>query len=128
MSTAEIAVNEQPLTVGQIRAALDGLPDDAQAFVGVSGLGPDFAITHVWQSEQIAWGDDDWRRGDPTVIGAEFHCYAGDESAQREWGERFLRAWSTNVLDSADAVERVVQAASRAGRSLRYPPGEVSDG
>lgn len=37
----EIELNETPLTVGQIRTALEGLPDDAQVFVGVAGHMPE---------------------------------------------------------------------------------------
>lgn len=76
---AENELNETPLTVGQIRAALNGLPDDAQAFVGVAGHLPDYAITHVWWSQQIPWSNETWSEGDPTVTGAEFHCWTESE-------------------------------------------------
>lgn len=66
---------DTPLTVGQIREAIAGLPDDAQAFVENTADRP---IVGAIVSQQIAWGDDDWKTGDPLVWGAEFWL-GGDE-------------------------------------------------
>lgn len=63
--------SEHPRTVGNLRAAIDGLPDDAQVFVNVSGHMEDYAIDEVWVSEQIPDGEP-W----PTnkrVLGLEIH-------------------------------------------------------
>jgi len=62
---------EQPKTVGDIRAAIDGLPDEAQAFVNISGRGEDYAIAEVFASEQIPDGEP-WPT-DKRTIGLEIH-------------------------------------------------------
>lgn len=62
--------DEKRLTVGDIREAIAGLPDDAQMFVGISA-GPDLAITGCWASQQIPWDNDDWQKGDPLATGLE---------------------------------------------------------
>jgi len=62
---------EQPKTVGDIRAAIDGLPDEAQAFINISGHGEDYAIAEVFASEQIPDGEP-WPT-DKRTIGLEIH-------------------------------------------------------
>ena len=62
---------EQPKTVGDIRAAIDGLPDEAQAFINISGHGEDYAIAEVIASEQIPDGEP-WPT-DKRTIGLEIH-------------------------------------------------------
>jgi hypothetical protein len=60
---------ERPKTVGDIRRAVAGLPDDAQAFVNVSGHGEDYAIEDVFPSKQIPDGES-WPT-DKRTIGLE---------------------------------------------------------
>jgi len=62
---------DPPLTVGQIRAALAGVPDDAQAFAGVV-RGGDLAIVAVLPTRMIPWGHDDDPPPYPQVPGVEF--------------------------------------------------------
>lgn len=76
-----------PLTAGELRKALDGLPDEAQVFVNVSGHMPDYAVEYAWQSQQIPWShhcdesDTEHRPGRdcPKVIGLEIHAIEHEE-------------------------------------------------
>lgn len=62
---------EQPKTIGDIRKAIEGLPDEAQAFINIEGHGEDYAIAEVWASEQIPLGEP-WPTNKRT-IGLEIH-------------------------------------------------------
>jgi hypothetical protein len=59
-------------TVGDLRKAVEGLPDDAQMFINVPGYGEDFAIKAVDQSEQIPVGVSEWPT-DKRTVGLEIH-------------------------------------------------------
>lgn len=74
---------DTPLTVGDIRRVMEGLPDDAQVFVDGN---PDRPIVGVITSEQIphdqtGWNADgpQWQQGDPLVIGLELWLGGDDE-------------------------------------------------
>lgn len=62
---------EQPSTIGDIRRAIDGLPDEAQAFINISGHSEDYAIDDLYPSEQIPVGAP-WPT-DKRTIGLEIH-------------------------------------------------------
>lgn len=68
---------ETPLTVGDIRKEMEGLPDDAQAFVDGS---PDRPIVGAIQSDQIPHDKmEEWEKGDPLVKGLELWLGGDDE-------------------------------------------------
>lgn len=74
LRTGRIALpdtSEHPRTVGDIRKAIEGLPDDAQMFVNVSGHMEDYAVDEVWASEQIP-DDEPWPTDERTT-GLEIH-------------------------------------------------------
>jgi hypothetical protein len=68
--------DQTPLTVGDLRAAMEGLPDDAQVFVEGD---IDRPIVEYLHSEQIPHDNDDWQDGDPVVLGLELWL-GGDEA------------------------------------------------
>ena len=59
-------------TVGDLRKAIEGLPDDAQMFINIDGHGEDFAIKAVNQSTQIPFGVEEWPT-DERCVGLEIH-------------------------------------------------------
>lgn len=63
--------SEHPRTVGDLRKAVDGMPDEAQMFVNVSGHAEDYAVDEVWASEQIPDGEP-WPT-DKRTVGLEIH-------------------------------------------------------
>jgi hypothetical protein len=65
-----------PLTVGDIRRAMEGLSDEAQAFVDGS---PDRPIVGALISEQIPWTNSDWQQGDPLTFGLELWLGGNDD-------------------------------------------------
>lgn len=67
---------ETPFTVGDLRKAMDRLPDDAQAFVDGN---PDRPIVGAIASRQIPWSNDDWQQGEPLVVGLELWLGGDDE-------------------------------------------------
>lgn len=74
----------QPKTVGDLRAAMSGLPDEAQMFVSIDGHGWDYAVGDIWRSQQIPNGKS-WPT-DKRVVGLEIRLglfpepsEAGDE-------------------------------------------------
>lgn len=61
--------SETPMTVGELRKAMEDLPDDAQMFVDGH---PDRPVVHALISEQIPEALlGTWEKGDPLVIGLE---------------------------------------------------------
>lgn len=62
---------ELPRTVGDLRRAIDGMPDGAQMIVNVSGHGEDYAVELVMPSVQIPAGAQ-WDEDERTV-GLEIH-------------------------------------------------------
>lgn len=71
--------NGTTLKVGDLRKAMEGMPDDAQMFVTISGQGEDFAVKAAWQSLQIPEGVKDWRNADQ-VFGLEIHLGLFEET------------------------------------------------
>ncbi len=67
---------ETPLTVGDLRKAMEDLPDHAQAFVDGH---PDRPIVGAIRSWQIPWNNNDWHDGDPQVLGFELWLGGDDE-------------------------------------------------
>jgi hypothetical protein len=67
------------LKVGDLREAMDGLPDDAQMFVSIAGQGEDFAVKQAWASQQVPDGVKDWRTAG-TVVGLEIHLGLFEET------------------------------------------------
>lgn len=59
-------------TVGDVRKAIEGLPDDAQMFINIPGYGEDFAIKAIDQSTQIPFSVDEWPT-DERCVGLEIH-------------------------------------------------------
>lgn len=69
--------HETPLTVGDLRREMAGLPDDAQMFVEGN---PDRPIVGALQSEQIPHDRlDEWEPGDPQVWGLELWLGGDDD-------------------------------------------------
>lgn len=75
---------ETPRTVGDLRKAIDGLPDDAQMFINIEGHGEDYAVSEVWASVQIpvaaGWPTD------KRTVGLEIHLglFAEDDTDEDE--------------------------------------------
>lgn len=59
-------------TVGDVRKAIEGMPDDAQMFINIDGYGEDFAIKAIDQSTQIPFGVEEWPT-DERCVGLEIH-------------------------------------------------------
>ena len=59
-------------TVGDLRKAIEGMPDDAQMFINIPGHGEDFAVKAVDQSTQIPFGVTEWPT-DKRTVGLEIH-------------------------------------------------------
>jgi hypothetical protein len=65
------------LTVGDLREAMDGLPDDAMVFVNGN---PDRAVDTAFAASQISpWSNEDWQKGDPTFVALELWLEGDDE-------------------------------------------------
>lgn len=65
-------------SVGDLRRAMEGLPDDAQMFLNIDGYGEDYAIELVWPSQQIPVGVTEWPT-DKRTVGLEIHVGRFDE-------------------------------------------------
>lgn len=59
-------------TVGDLRKAIEGLPDDAQMFINIPHHGDDFAIKAVDPTEQIPVSVTEWPT-DKRTVGLEIH-------------------------------------------------------
>lgn len=59
-------------TVGDVRKAIEGMPDDAQMFINIPGYGEDFAIKAIDQSAQIPFGVEKWPT-EERCVGLEIH-------------------------------------------------------
>lgn len=60
------------MRVGDLRKAMEGLPDDAQMFINIPDYGEDFAIKACWASEQIPASVSEWPT-DKRTVGLEIH-------------------------------------------------------
>jgi hypothetical protein len=72
-----------PLTVGDLRRAIEHLPDAAPVFGNHPGCGADLAVlSWAERTIQIPWENNDWKKGDPEVWGLEIHFEDLDDEAR----------------------------------------------
>jgi hypothetical protein len=100
--------DQAPLTVGDLRAAMEGLPDDAQIFTDGD---PDRPIVEALHSRQVPFGTEDtWHAGDPVVVGLELWL-GGDEAFPAPRCQHTARG---KVPVTDDRREVAIEAAARA--------------
>lgn len=99
------------MSVRDLRAALEGVPDEAQIVVMVSGQ-EDQGIFAAWQSTLIPWSHDctdapdEHRPGRdcPTVTSFEIHVEAASEAGDTEFAYALGNGGSPFSADSAPEV------------------------